>query len=127
MSDDHTHEHATGPVAPVSPKPATPPAPARPSSMKDPRWSPPGWFKTLGVVLGMTGSGFAGVQGGSAVVELRIETLESDVANLETKNQELTAAMAEIKEANEEKVGEVICHISQVHGRAYPGCQIVTP
>jgi hypothetical protein len=68
----------------------------------------------------MAGSGVAGVTGGTAVVDLRIKTLEESVVKLE-------AALEELKKENKLDVHNVTCTISHVHGMAYPGCQIVVP
>lgn len=112
-SPDPTPEVA--PAAPAAPAPAAPPSS---------RFTIPDWAKIVGVVVGMGASGIAGVETGNASLESRLAVLETKVITLEADNSRLEDALDRLDQEHSEGVQDVLCAISDAHGKGFPGCGV---
>lgn len=115
---------------PASPEPTPEVAPAAPATpiaapaATSSRFTIPEWAKVVGVVVGMGASGIAGVETGSASLESRLAVLETKVITLEADNSRLEDALDRLDQEHSEGVQDVLCAISDAHGKDFPGCGV---
>jgi hypothetical protein len=104
--------------------PAAPAAPAAALAAAPSRFAIPDWAKIVGVVVGMGASSIAGVETGSASLESRLAVLETKVITLEADNSRLEQALDRLDQEHSEGVQDVLCAISDAHGKGFPGCGV---